>query len=252
MAEHQDLIIRVFTVNVLRYFIPAGLAFLICYIWLRTRWKHKKIQPKFPEVKEYHREIIYSIFTIIVFVTIALLTFLTPLSDYTLRYEQISTHGWGYWMLSIALMLVLHDTYFYWMHRLMHWHKVFKYVHRIHHKSTNPSPWAAYAFHPLEAIVEAGIIFPIVFFIPFHISALLVFLLLMIIYNVYGHLGFELFPKQFNRHPIGRWINTSVNHNQHHKHFEGNYGLYTLLWDRLMGTLRTDYDAAYEQVDERR
>ncbi|MGL1488967.1 sterol desaturase family protein, partial [Vibrio parahaemolyticus] len=39
----------------------------------------------------------------------------------------------------------------------MHNKRIFKYVHLVHHHSTNPSPWAAYAFHPLEAVVEVGI-----------------------------------------------------------------------------------------------
>ena len=40
---------------------------------------------------------------------------------------------------------------------------------------------------------------------------------------------------------FGRWINTSVAHNLHHEHFEGNYGLYFLVWDRRIGTIREDY-----------
>jgi len=46
----------------------------------------------------------------------------------------------------------------------MHHKKLFRWFHLVHHQSTNPSPWAAYAFHPLEAVVEAGII--AVFFLP--------------------------------------------------------------------------------------
>jgi sterol desaturase/sphingolipid hydroxylase (fatty acid hydroxylase superfamily) len=149
-------------------------------------------------------------------------------------------------------MIFLHDTYFYWAHRLMHQPKLFRYFHNVHHKSTNPSPWAAYAFQPLEGIVEAAIIFPIIFLIPFHKTALLAFLIFMMTYNVYGHLGYEIFPKTFNKHPIGRWLNTSVNHNQHHKYFTGNFGLYFLFWDRWLGTIRNDYDTEFAEVDSRR
>ncbi|MCD8499932.1 MAG: hypothetical protein LRY43_02335 [Gammaproteobacteria bacterium] len=52
------------------------------------------------------------------------------------------------------------------------------------------------------------------------------FFLLSIIYNVYGHLGWELYPKGFAKSLIGKWINTSVCHNQHHRFAQGNYGLY--------------------------
>ena len=65
-------------------------------------------------------------------------------------------------------------------------------------------------------------------------------------------MGWELYPKGFNTTQIGRWVNTAVAHNQHHKYFKGNYGLYTLFWDRVMGTIRTDYDAAFDQVKNRK
>jgi len=72
------------------------------------------------------------------------------------------------------------------------------------------------------------------------------------LYNVYGHLGWELYPKGFSRHWLGKWINTSVNHNQHHQFFKGNYGLYFLVWDRLMGTLRNDYEQRFEEITGRK
>jgi len=238
--------------NLLRYLMAAFPAFVLFYIILKKRWAFKKIQSHYPKVNDYNREIIYSLITILIFVAVGLLLFATPLRNYNLQYHQISEYGWGYWFLSVLLMILLHDTYFYWTHRLMHHPKIFRYFHALHHESTNPSPWAAYAFHPLEGIVVASVIFPIAFLIPFHTSAIMTFLGFMIIYNVYGHLGYELFPKGFNKNVIGKWINTSVNHNQHHSTFTGNYGLYLLFWDRFMGTLREDYDNAYLAVDKKR
>ncbi len=127
----------------------------------------------------------------------------------------------------------------------MHHPKLYRFVHLVHHQSRNPSPWAAFAFHPLEAVVEAGIVFVIAFILPFHGTALLAFLIFMTFYNAYGHLGYELYSKNFLRSALGRWVNTSVAHNHHHEKFNGNYGLYFLFWDRWMGTLREDYDAVF-------
>ena len=89
------------------------------------------------------------------------------------------------------------------------------------------------------------------FLLPLHVFVLIAFLLFMTTYNVYGHLGWELYPKGFSQSIIGKWINTSVCHNQHHKYFKGNYGLYLLFWDRAMGTLRDDYDLVFEEVKSR-
>jgi len=134
------------------------------------------------------------------------------------------------------------------MHRLMHHPKLFKRVHLIHHKSTNPSPWPAYALHPFEGFLEALIIPILAFSIPIHGASLGTFFLFQIIYNVYGHLGFELYPNGFHKTWIGKWVNTYVAHNLHHDKFNGNCGLYFLFCNRLMGTLRTEYDETHKTV----
>ena len=248
----SDLIKALLIINFLRYLLTALPLFLIFYVWEKKAWRRKKIQVKFPQLKDYQREIGYSIITILIFSLVGVLVTASPLHQFNLVYDEIATYEFGYWGLSIMLMIFLHDNYFYWIHRLMHHSKLFKYFHLVHHKSTNPSPWAAYAFHPLEAVIEASIIFLIVWLIPYYRTALLIFLIFMISYNVYGHLGYELYPKGFHKHFIGRWINTSINHNLHHKYFEGNYGLYFLIRDRWLGTVRQDYDDSYAQVDEER
>lgn len=235
-----------------RYFMIAGLAFLLFYVLWRNRFFYQKIQARFPKNQDYLREIFYSFLTICIFSFVSVVLFVHPqVAPHTTRYLQISDYGWGYYLLVYPLMLLMHDTYFYFAHRLMHHKALFKWFHLVHHKSTNPSPWAAYAFHPLEAVVEVGIVIIFLFTIPIHKSHLLIFFLMMIIYNVYGHLGYELYPKGFSKTALGRWINTSVNHNQHHQYFTGNYGLYFLFWDRIFGTVREDYDAKYEEVKTR-
>lgn len=240
-------------INFLRYIIPSGLAFLIVYVLFKKKWSYKKIQLKFPTNKDYIREIAYSMITIVIFTIVALTIFATPLKEYTQIYYNLAEHSWGYWGLSIVLMILLHDTYFYWMHRAIHHPKLYKKIHLVHHKSVNPSPWASYAFHPIEGFLEAAIIYPIAFLIPYHPTALMVFLIFMITYNVYGHLGYELYPKKWHSSLIGKWVNTSVAHNVHHKYFKGNYGLYFLFWDRLMGTYNEEKaQAIIEDLDSRK
>jgi len=232
-----------------RYFILALIATVVFYILFRKKWQYKKIQQVFPSGSDYAREIGYSIVTILIFgfIAYAVLVY-PPVVKHTFQYTQIKTYGWLWYALAFVVMMVMHDAYFYWTHRLMHHPKIFRYLHLVHHKSTNPSPWAAYAFHPFEAVVEAGILGVFVFTLPLHVSHTLIFFFFMIVYNVYGHLGYELYPKGFSKSFIGKWINTSVNHNQHHQYFKGNYGLYFLWWDRWMGTIRKDYDSRFEEV----
>lgn len=235
-----------------RYFLLALFSFLLFYVLLRNKYLYKKIQQRFPKNKDYAREILYSITTIGIFSFVSMLVFRHPsIAPHTKLYKNINDHSMVYYVLAFPVMLFLHDTYFYFTHRLMHNKKIFIYVHLVHHQSTNPSPWAAYAFHPLEAFIEIGILFVFMFTLPLHPTHILIFFFFMITYNVYGHLGYELYPKGFSKSMIGRWINTSVNHNQHHQYFKGNYGLYFLFWDRMLGTIREDYDARFEEVKTR-
>lgn len=236
-----------------RYFMLAGIAFLIFYVILRKSRAYKKIQLRFPKNTDYLREMGYSVLTICIFTfVVVFMVKFPPVTRLTFYYRDIHEYGWFYFFAAFPLMFVIHDTYFYWIHRWMHRPAVFKYFHKVHHLSTNPSPWAAYAFHPFEAVVEAGILPVFLFIMPIHFLHLLIFFLAMITYNVYGHLGWELYPRGFSKHWMGKWINTSVNHNQHHQYFKGNYGLYFTFWDRVMGTIRQDYDSKFEEVSNRK
>ena len=236
----------------IRYLLLASAAFLVFYYIKKNAWLFKKIQVKFPAISDYRREFLFSVSTSLIFAVLGYLFFFGPVAKYTFIYKDIHAHSLFYFFFSVVLTLIVHDTYFYWTHRLMHHPRLFKYFHKVHHLSTNPSPWAAMAFHPLEAVVEFGIIAVVPFLFPIHPLAIALFLLIMMIYNVYGHLGFELYPRGFSQSKVGKWINTSVNHNQHHEYFTGNYGLYFLWWDRWMGTLRQDYDQRYDEVKTRK
>ncbi len=221
------------------YFFVAGMAFLMLYIVLQSKFVARKIQKNFPEKSDYMREIGYSVCTMLIFAAVPLFIVENPLIEpYTTYYRDVTEHGWLYFFLAFPLMFLIHDTYFYWTHRLMHKKSLFEFFHAIHHRSSNPSPWTAYSMHPWEALVQAGNFVVFLTVLPVHPLHLSIFFFLMIIYDVYGHLGYELYPKGFAKHWLGKWVNTSVGHNYHHRYFQGNYSFYFLFWDRLMGTLK--------------
>src|SRR5207237_1981530 len=112
-------------------------------------------------------------------------------------YEDFASRGWAWFVFTIALLVIVQDTYFYWTHRAMHHRWLFKHVHRVHHLSDNPSPWAAYAFSPFEALIQAAYVPLVILVLPVHELALFAFLVFMIVRNVVGHAGVELFPRGF-------------------------------------------------------
>ena len=238
--------------SLLRYVIFAGVPYVLFYVLLRSKVFRMKIQQKFPKAKDVKREVLYSLSSIAIFAIISMFTLHLIKNGQTSVYGDLSEYGTLYFALSIPLLIILHDTYFYWTHRGMHWKPIFKYVHLVHHKSTDPTPWAAFSFHPFEAIVQGAFV-PIIFvLLPVHPAAILTWALYQFTLNVGGHLGFELFPKGFTTNKLTRWHNTSTHHNMHHKYFSCNYSLYFNVWDRLMGTNHAKYDESFEEVCARR
>jgi lathosterol oxidase len=252
MKEVFQILLTIFSITAIRYFVIAGLAFFLFYKVLINFYGKAKIQAKSANTKDFKREILQSMQTTAVFAVIAYLILYTPLRAHTRLYSNLADFPLWYLPVSLVLSLVVHDTYFYWMHRLLHHKKLFKLTHLVHHQSTNPSPWASYSFHFLEAWTEGLVLLVIVIVMPIHPVMLVWFTITGFIINVYGHLGFEIAPKWLRGSFLFEIINTSVHHNLHHSKFKGNYGLYFRLWDRLMKTEHPDYVKDYDRVQANR
>ena len=242
---------HVFIVDFLRYIIAASAAYLLFWVVFIRQFEHRIIQKKRPKAKKMWMEFRYSMSTVFIFALIGTGIVMAEQAGYTQIYKDISEFGVGWFFGSIGVAILIHDAYFYWAHRLMHHPKIFKQVHLVHHCSTNPSPWAAYSFHPIEAVIEAGIFPLIIFTIPMHGIALATVLVYMISRNVIGHLGIEILPKWFMKVPFLNLHTTTVHHDLHHKNFDTNYGLYFTWWDRWFGTEDKKYVETFEEVTSR-
>lgn len=225
-------------INIVRYLMLTCLAYGIFWKWGAEKFEHLKIKNRLQK-KETHPpllvklEIRYSLLTMLIVGLI--LTVIKVMSQKNLNqiYYQVSERGWLYFFLSIIIMLFIHDTYFYFLHRLMHHPKIYRKFHGIHHLSINPTPFAAYSFHPVEAFLTSSILIILTTVIPVHINALIIFSIIWTISNINGHLGYEFSSKE------SKWINNSTAHHMHHQWINGNYGLYFTFWDRLLKTYKT-------------
>jgi Delta7-sterol 5-desaturase len=155
-------------------------------------------------------------------------------------WTQIYTDAAAYplwWLpLSFLLCLAVHDTWFYWTHRLMHHPWLFRKIHGVHHASRPPTAWAAMSFHPWEALTGAFVIPALVFLVPLHAGVVLAVLLVMTVMGTTNHMGWELFPARLVHGRAGKWLITATHHQLHHDSYRCNYGLYFRFWDRLCGT----------------
>jgi len=103
-----------------RYFIFAGIFYLFFYIVNKNSFIHLKIQNKFPKSKMIISEALFSMQTMIIFALIATLIHYLIINEYSMVYMKISDYGTVYFLLSIALLILIHDCYFYFSHKLIH------------------------------------------------------------------------------------------------------------------------------------
>jgi sterol desaturase/sphingolipid hydroxylase (fatty acid hydroxylase superfamily) len=236
--------------NYARYALVAGPVYLVFFVWGRERFRRRRIQA-YPDARHVRREVRYSVVTAAMFATAGTALFYGAHAGVFRLYLDVAEHGVPYLVMSMLALVVLQDTYFYWTHRAMHHPRIFKHVHRVHHLSTNPSPWAAYAFAPTEALVHAVFVLLVATFMPLHPLALLFWVTFMIVRNVFGHLGTELLPPGFTKHWFFRWHTTTTHHHLHHRRAQTNFGLYFTFWDELMGTTDADYERVFGEVTAR-
>lgn len=230
------------------YVLLASAVWVAFYVLLRARLRHRRVGPRDPAAGQVRREVLHSLRSIGIFGVVTVALVFAVMSGWTRMYANVGDYGWGWLVASVGVMVLMHDAYFYFTHRLMHHRWLYRRVHRTHHLSTSPTPWAAYAFSPAEALVQAGIGPIIVFAIPTHPAAFSAFMLWQITFNVFGHCGYEIFPRWFLRSPAGRVLNSVTHHAQHHEKFQANYGLYFNVWDRLLGTNHPDYEARFDRA----
>jgi lathosterol oxidase len=231
-----------------RYLLAAGLMAAILALFWRVGLARRKLQARRATSRDVRREILASLRSALVFSLLGTVVFVAARQGWVTLYKGFDRAGPLYFVLSLAVMLVAHDTYFYWTHRAMHHRRLFRFFHRTHHLSRTPTPWAAYSFSVPEAIVQGAFVPLFVAFVPMHALAIFVFVVVQIMRNVMGHAGSEVHPAGFGP---GRWLgwnNTTTHHDLHHETGRYNYGLYFRWWDKFMGTEHPDYRRKFEAV----
>lgn len=234
----------------------AGFAFPFFIIfWIVGKKYFKKIRIQETEranVNHFKHDLGFSASTFLVFAIMDVFLLYSESKGYTKLYFDISDYGYVWLGVSFFLVLFIDDMFFYWSHRAMHLPRFYKFFHKVHHESTDPSPLTAFAFHPSEAIIEYMMHFVLPFLLPLHFGTIIAWQIVSMLNNVLAHLGYEIYPKIWVKLPIMQFKTASTHHNMHHQLFNGNYALYFTWWDKWMGTEFKDYESRHEQIFERK
>ncbi|RYD54426.1 MAG: sterol desaturase family protein [Sphingobacteriales bacterium] len=229
-----------------RYFLIAGLFQLFFYGIGRDKWTTRKLNNVPYRKTQLRREIMWSMVSGLIFAITGSIMALCWQRGLTRIYLDHETYPWIWMPASLILYMLLHETYYYWLHRWMHHPRIFKIVHKVHHESKITSPWTAFSFHPVEGFLQAIFLPALLFFIPIHISVLLLQLTIMTISSVVNHLDIEIYPKGFDRHRVGKWLIGASHHSLHHSQFKYNFGLYFTFWDKWKNTESPRYPQLFE------
>ena len=234
--------------DAVRYLFGAGIVFLIVNVAM-SRWLvGRKIREKSPPAAQMRREFLTSLRTVLVFAFFG--TTIWALGELGLIdiYLNASERGWVYFTFNVAALVLLHDAWFYWTHRLIHDPRLFRRIHRTHHKSHNPSPWTAYSFDISEAAINAVYLPLVLIIMPSSALAIFLFVWHMMLRNAIGHCGYEIFPTRRSGRPAMDWMTTVTHHDLHHAQAGWNYGLYFTWWDRFMGTEHPLYHEKFAEA----
>lgn len=218
----------------LRYLLIAGAVWWA--LWGRGKGVGRQLNRDRPSGRLMRQEIRYSLISTPIYAFPAAIALEAFKEGGTKLYLDPGLHGWWWLPVSLVLLMLIQDAHYYWTHRLLHHPRLFPFAHAGHHRSREPSPFASFAFDPVEAVATAWVLPLLVFLIPVNIWVIVVLLTLMTITAVMNHCGRELWPDRWVRSgPGAQWI-TATHHSRHHTHMKTNYGLYFRLWDRICGT----------------
>lgn len=237
-------------VDLRRYIVFAVAVWFFLWVAFAKRLADRKIRQDRPAGRQMALEFLVSARSIAIFSTVGVgITVMARAGFYPLA-DRAEHWGSAWFALSLVGMIVAHDAYFYWAHRLMHDPRLFRAFHRRHHRSHNPSPFTAYSFDLGEAFLMVSFValWPMVTPTPWGVTGL--FMLHQIFRNTLLHCGYELMPAGRDGRPMLDWLTTTTHHDLHHGR-GWNYGLYFTWWDRWMGTEHPDYHAEYARVASR-
>ena len=141
---------------------------------------------------------------------------------------------------------VIHEIHFYFAHRLTHVKFLYKWVHYLHHRYTNPEQLIVIAMHPVEHMIYFACIW-IFARIPSHPMHMMFIAIRLGVAPSQGHTGFDkIVTGKDSAVDIGIY-----NHYLHHKYFEVNYSDGIIPLDRIFGSFHDGSVEADKKMQKR-
>jgi Delta7-sterol 5-desaturase len=153
-------------------------------------------------------------------------------------------------LVDFLVLAAVMDLCMYLLHRVAHSPWLYPWLHAPHHRYERARPLTLFVLSPLEVLGFGGLWLAVCVAYESSWWGMSLYLAFNTLWGVLGHLGVEPFPDAWVRWPVARAVATTTFHARHHLDLEHHYGFYTLLWDRLFGTLAPDYERSFAQSQE--
>lgn len=148
----------------------------------------------------------------------------------------------------VIFLFAAMDFAMYCFHRVAHHPWLYPIIHDTHHRYENPRPLTLFVLNPFETLGFGLLWLVVMVSYPASWLGVAIYLTGNLTFGLMGHLGVEPFPRTWLQTPILRYISTSTFHAEHHQDRFHNFGFYTLIWDRLFGTLSPDYREDFQRA----
>eukprot|EP01135_Chromosphaera_perkinsii_P000788 Nk52_evm76s151 gene=Nk52_evmTU76s151 len=213
------------------YFAACLPAFLCQFMSFFQRYKIQKDKPEtFALQWKCFRVLMFNHFCIQLPLIMGTYTY-TKVMGIPYNYEAIPS--WRRMLVGVIGCAMIEDTWHYFIHRLMHHPKLYKYVHKVHHHFAAPFGMVAEYAHPVETVVLGTGFFIGILCFAEHVVFLWVWVLARLIETCDVHTGYH-FP--WNPLHLIPFYGGAEFHDFHHMNFTGNYASTFTFWDWLLGT----------------
>jgi sterol desaturase/sphingolipid hydroxylase (fatty acid hydroxylase superfamily) len=143
--------------------------------------------------------------------------------------------GIGAWLDVLVLLLAM-DLAMYLLHRLAHLPGLYALAHETHHRYEAPRPLTLFLLNPIENLAFGVLWLAAIAVYESSWLGMMVYLALNLASGTIGHLGVDVLPEEWRAPAAASILAGSRFHGRHHADRETNFGFYTVLWDRLLGT----------------
>lgn len=151
-------------------------------------------------------------------------------------------------LIDVVVLTMMMDFLMYVTHRIVHIPGIFEYVHQTHHRYERVRPLSLFVMSPMEVLGFGSLWLLVLIVYQASWAGIVFYLLLNAAFGALGHVGVEPFPWRWVKIPVLRDITTSTFHAQHHHDPNSNFGFYTDIWDRLLGSLNQSYESLFAEA----